>query len=1680
MTRLWPGKPYPLGATLEGEGVNFAVFSRGATAVELCLFDSPDAKTESRRVPLREQTDMVWHGFVPGLKAGQLYGLRVHGPWEPAAGHRFNPSKVLLDPYARAIGRDLRWDDSMFGYRIGDPKADLAADPRDNAAFAPLAAVLDGKFDWGDDRLPRTPWHETLIYEAHVKGFTKLHPALPEDLRGTYAGLASKPAIDHLLSMGVTAVELMPVHHHLDDRHLVEKGLSNYWGYNTMGFFAPDTRYAKDPSDAVGEFKRAVKALHAAGIEVILDVVYNHTAEGNQMGPQFSFRGIDNQAYYRLQKDQPRYYEDFTGCGNSLNMREPRVLQLIMDSLRYWVTEMHVDGFRFDLAATLARELYDVDNLSAFFDIIHQDPVLSQVKLIAEPWDVGQGGYQVGNFPVGWAEWNGEYRDAIRRLWKGDSQGMAELATRLCGSSDLYEQSGRRPYASINFVTCHDGFTLQDLVSYDGKHNEANGEGNRDGSDNNISGNYGAEGPTDDARINALRERQKRNLLATLFLSQGVPMLRAGDELSQSQKGNNNVYCQDNELSWLSWDLDEPKKAFLDFARAVVRLRAAQPALRRRKFFQGRSLRGVKDVTWFEASGHEMRDEAWNNPSVRALAIRLAGDAIDDVDEKGRPIVGDSVLILLNAGREPVTFSVPAPRAGAWKTVAQTTGELAESAGPTLTVEGPGLTILLAQAVPEKSLASVGAMAAGPELAEDALRDTLRRSLQSSQTPVSTYRLQLHKGFTFQSAREAVPYLAALGVDALYLSPIFKAVPGSTHGYDVVDPNLINPEIGSWQDYEAFCAAAKDAGLKQIIDVVPNHMGVSADHNRFWMDVLANGRSSPYARFFDVDWDPVKPELKDKVLLPVLGEYFGRVLEARQIQLELSGGRFFARCYGARYPIAPRTWPMILEHGLPELERQASPGDLREYRAVAAIALEGRGEAAARRLSSLLERSRPVKGFVESRLEEFNGRLGQPSSFDALDRLLSAQNYRLANWRAASDEVNYRRFFNINELAAVRTEDEQVFEAIHRLAFQLIAEGKVQGLRIDHPDGLYDPPGYFAKLQERYLLQTLSGEATLAEIQRLLSEKEFREAAPLFVVIEKVLDRKESLPEDWRVHGTVGYETLNALNGLFVDRGNEKRMDEVYKAYIGHAIDFYELAWRAKRRFAMRSMASEVESLGHRLDRISEASRLYRDFTRASLTVALREVIDHFPVYRTYISPSDARVSERDERIIRIAVERAKAGTPFMPADVFDFVRDVLLLKLEDQLPDEQRPLYRDFVLRFQQLTAPIMAKGFEDTALYVDHRLVSLNDVGGDPAHFGVSPGDFHKLNAERGRRWPAGLVATSTHDTKRSEDVRARVSALSEIPEEWQAQLAAWTLLNDKHRGKAGDQPAPTRNDEYLLYQTLLGVWPDEDLDEAALGGLRERVWQYMLKALREAKLHTDWVDPKADYEEAVRRFVEALLQPDSAFLKQFVPFQRRVAALGRSNALSTLILKLGMPGVTDTYQGTELWDYSLVDPDNRRLVDFGKRAKILAEVDETLRQKSKSDAVTSWLEEPSAVHLKPFVLREGLHARRRHRNLFVGGEYVPLKLEGPRDSEAVAFLRRDGSRVALVAAARFFSRRSSPQDWAGTSVVLPESAARRPLRDLLTGRPVAVHAREGQALIPLSELFSVLGGSIAISED
>jgi isoamylase len=672
-SRVWLGTPYPLGATWDGEGVNFALFSEHAERVELCLFEE-SGREEIKRIELPEQTDQVWHCYLPDARPGQLYGYRVYGPYRPEEGHRFNPHKLVLDPYAKSLHGGLSWSDANFGYVIGDKREDLSFDERDNALDVPKCCVIDPAFTWGEDRRPRTPWRDTIIYELHVKGFTKRHPDVAPRLRGTYAGLAAPASIEYLRALGVTAVELMPVHANISQRRLIEKGLSNYWGYDTIGFFAPDRRYSG--SDGVSEFKAMVKTLHSAGIEVILDVVYNHTPEGNQLGPTFSFKGIDNVAYYRTDPRRPRYYVDYTGCGNTLNMRHPRVLQLIMDSLRYWVLDMHVDGFRFDLASALARELHDVNRLGAFFDIIHQDPVLSQVKLIAEPWDLGEGGYQVGNFPPGWTEWNGKFRDNIRDYWRGEGGVVGELAYRLTGSSDLYERHGRRPVASINFITAHDGFTLLDLVSYNAKHNEANLEDNRDGEDHNRSWNCGVEGPTKRNEIKALRARQQRNFLTTLFLSQGVPMLLAGDEINRTQGGNNNAYCQDNEISWIDWDLDSEDRALLAFVQQLIQIRSAHPVFRRRHFFQGRAIKGesIKDIIWLTPEATEMSEEQWEHSFAKTLGVLLYGDGLEEFDAQGHRVSDDTFLVLMNAHDGPVPFMLPSLASGTrWQGILDTT-----------------------------------------------------------------------------------------------------------------------------------------------------------------------------------------------------------------------------------------------------------------------------------------------------------------------------------------------------------------------------------------------------------------------------------------------------------------------------------------------------------------------------------------------------------------------------------------------------------------------------------------------------------------------------------------------------------------------------------------------------------------------------------------------------------------------------------------------------------------------------------------------------------------------------------------------------------------------------------------------------------------------------------------------
>ncbi|MCZ0711587.1 glycogen debranching protein GlgX [Microbacterium paraoxydans] len=695
---VWPGSAYPLGATFDGQGTNFALFSEGAERVELCLFDADGTET---RVPLTEVDAFVWHGYLPTVQPGQRYGYRVHGPYDPAQGQRFNPNKLLLDPYAKAVAGEIDWGQSLFGYDFGDPDS---RNDDDSATAMAKGVVVSPFFEWGGDRPLKTPYAETVIYEAHVKGLTQRHPEVPEELRGTYAGIAHPAVIEHLQRLGVTALELMPVHQFVNDSVLQDKGLSNYWGYNTLGFFAPHNAYAAGGQDGqqVQEFRAMVRALHEAGIEVILDVVYNHTAEGNHLGPTLSMRGIDNEAYYRLEEDK-RYYTDYTGTGNSLNAGNPHALQLLMDSLRYWVTEMHVDGFRFDLAATLAREFYDVDRLAAFFELVQQDPIVSQVKLIAEPWDIGPGGYQVGNFPPQWTEWNGKYRDTVRDFWRGEPQALGEFASRLTGSADLYEHSGRRPVASINFVTAHDGFTLRDLVSYNEKHNEDNGEDNNDGESHNRSDNMGAEGPTDDIDINRRRARQQRNFLATLLLSQGVPMISHGDELGRTQHGNNNGYAQDNELTWIDWEAaDLP---LVEFTAAVARLRHEHPTFRRSRFFDGRPVADededgerIPDVVWLRPDGARMTPEDWDSGFGRSVGMFLNGRGIRENDRRGRPVEDVNFLVYFNSGDEPVDLALPDDRHGAeWLVSVDTAGELGDRklrARDSVPLEGKAMLVL--------------------------------------------------------------------------------------------------------------------------------------------------------------------------------------------------------------------------------------------------------------------------------------------------------------------------------------------------------------------------------------------------------------------------------------------------------------------------------------------------------------------------------------------------------------------------------------------------------------------------------------------------------------------------------------------------------------------------------------------------------------------------------------------------------------------------------------------------------------------------------------------------------------------------------------------------------------------------------------------------------------------------
>lgn len=1006
---------------------------------------------------------------------------------------------------------------------------------------------------------------------------------------------------------------------------------------------------------------------------------------------------------------------------------------------------------------------------------------------------------------------------------------------------------------------------------------------------------------------------------------------------------------------------------------------------------------------------------------------------------------------------------------------------------------------------------------------EQVLRELIAGYASQLRFPSSVYRLQMHKGFTFRQAREIIPYLDRLGVHGVYFSPFLQASAGSMHGYNIIDPTRFNEEIGTREDYDALCADLKARGLSQVEDIVPNHMGIKGA-NRYWMDVLENGPSSIYAGFFDINWNPEKKEMKDKVLIPILGDAYGKVLERGELKLVYTGKEFLFRYWETELPVNPRTYPVILERNIDDLKKKLGEGHAETLEYLSIITafrnLPGGGEKEAAkisernrekeiakgRLAALYQNSEAVRNFVDENMRVLNGEVGRPSSFDALNDLLNEQSYRVAFWRVASEEINYRRFFDINDLAALRIESDPVFEEHHRFIFDLVGEEKIQGLRVDHPDGLYDPPTYFQNLQKRYLwnrlLADLGKQGSLPDkedtdacrqlretFERILGEPEFRDIKPLYVVIEKILDREEKLPESWKVHGTVGYEYINVLNGLFVDSRREKDFSALYERFIGRGTDFEYLLYEKKKAFALIHMASEINNLGGKLKEISEKNRHFRDFTRANLILAIREIIASFPVYRTYISPKDTAVSRRDEKYILTAVNLARRRTPNLASAVYEFLRDVLMLKIEPLMPtEEDRALAREFVLRFQQLTGPIMAKGLEDTTFYIYNRLLSLNEVGGDPNHFGSSPAEFHRLNQDIASKWPGNLVAGTTHDTKRSEDVRMRLNVLSEIPEQWETRILKWSLMNEKYRTLLDRVLEPRRNTEYFIYQTLLGVWPDEDVDETGMPAFIERIWQYVEKALREAKVQTNWVNPNTEYENAVKSFLDGILRDRSAtgFLSDFLPFQKMLSFYGKLNALSAIVLRFASPGVVDIYQGTELWNYSLVDPDNRRPVDYSVRAKALESFDGDAVQGGVLDQM---LNNPENGSIKLFLAARILSMRRKERDLFVHGGYVPLKAEGERTENVTVFIRTHEGRAALCAAGRFFvslytdalrhSLRSDASVWKGLKIPVPAEYGTRTWRDVFTGAVVRARNEQGQFFIDVPDLFPLMNASLLITD-
>ncbi|TAK28347.1 MAG: malto-oligosyltrehalose synthase [Chloroflexota bacterium] len=998
------------------------------------------------------------------------------------------------------------------------------------------------------------------------------------------------------------------------------------------------------------------------------------------------------------------------------------------------------------------------------------------------------------------------------------------------------------------------------------------------------------------------------------------------------------------------------------------------------------------------------------------------------------------------------------------------------------------------------------------------LANLVREVATRWRVPVSTYRLQFNRSFTFRDAAKAAAYLWELGISDCYASPYFKAHPDSTHGYDICDHNAFNPSLGDDRDYNRFVAELKKRGMGQILDVVPNHMGIGEGANAWWADVLENGPSSRYAQFFDVDWDPVKPELKTRVLLPILGDQYGRVLENQELILKYEEGSFILTYYDHRLPIAPRSVIPVLRLAVNGLSTtlQANDDPVLELRSIitALSHLPPRTETdptilaeryretrvIKRRLADLYETCPPARTALDNAVREFNGARGDPHSFDQLHALLEDQAYRLADWRVAAEEINYRRFFDINELAAIRMEDPTVFEATHHLILRLLREGKVNGLRVDHPDGLWDPAGYLCQLQRSYLqgvlqdiltqhpeLAPFDGDA-LEEAMRDLCERERTEqpqsplVRPLYIVVEKILQRDEELPSIWPVHGTTGYDFLNTVNGVFVDSSHKKVFDNLYQTFIGKKVDLRSLEASSKKMIMLVSLASEINALARHLNRISEKNRRYRDFTLNSLTFAIREVIAALPVYRTYVSADGAELDSHDRRCVETAIATAKKSNPRTSSSIFDFIREVLLLKWTDDIDEEDRALRREFVMKFQQTTGPVMAKGVEDTLFYVHNRLVSLNEVGGDPGRFGTSVESFHQQNAERQKRWPHSLLSTSTHDTKRSEDVRARVNVLSELPLEWKRALLRWSKLNRVKKAMVDGQPVPDPAEEYLLYQTLLGAWPLAMRDHADHQAFVERIEAYMFKALKEAKVNTSWVNPNLDYEEAVRRFLRNVLDDTrtNPFLEDFRELRRIVAHYGMFNALSQLLLKIASPGVPDFYQGTELWDFSLVDPDNRRPVNYDVRSRLLRALKRRVADSAGSlrKLAKELLAHKEDGRIKLYVTWRALSFRRDNPDLFAHGAYVPLWGAGSKAKHLCAFARENEARQTIIVVPRLVVgltggeevAPTGPDVWEDTALLLPKDRAGQAYQNLFTGEVLETTVWEDQAALPLADIFSI----------